>query len=100
MDLGHVLYTIPHNIWTLHAGVTQSQPPTLSTKTEIWEAKLFKPLIFIHSIHRAYSYSYSYDDLLHVEKSLGKELVIHLYNNDVFRRENFLDKLIIIHCRM
>ncbi len=100
MDLGHVLYTNTHNVWTLHAVVTQSQPPTLSTKTSEKETRRFNSLISIHSIHRAYSYSYSYDDLLHVETSLGKELVIDLYNNDVFGRENFLDKLIIGHYRM
>ena len=58
----------------------------------------FNCLIAIHTIHRAYSYSYYDDHLSLVHDIFGEEPPIHLYNNDVFRGENLLDKVVIGHC--
>src|SRR5580765_4881315 len=97
MDHVSNLFKNHHRLWTLHAGVIQSQPPTFSTKRGGEETRRFNSLHSIHTIHRAYSYSYSDDDLFLIHNILGKELVIQLYNDDVFRRENFLNKVIVCH---
>ena len=73
-----------HRLWTLHAGVTQSQPPTLSTKTTVEKPKKITSFISIHNIHYTYSYSSSDDNLSLINNILGKEMVLHLYNNDAF----------------
>jgi len=64
--------------------VTQSQFPTLSRKTVVEKTIKFNSFISIHNIHCAYSYSYSDAYLSLVDNVLGRELVIYLYNNDVF----------------
>lgn len=80
-----------HRLWTLHAGVTQSQPPTLSTKTKVHKPKKITSLFSIHNIHYTYSYSYSDADLSLIDNILGKEPLIHLYDDDVFGRKNFFN---------
>src|SRR5262245_467461 len=46
-----ILYPYHHTLWTLHAEVTQSQPPNSSTKTGCEEDRRFNFLNSIHTIH-------------------------------------------------
>jgi len=48
-----------------------------------------------YPLRYSYSSSFSYLSLAH--NISGKEMVTHLYNNDVFRGKNFLDKVVICH---